>query len=128
MSEKAPALAAVLGASAKPDRISNQAVRRLKESGFRVIPVHPGLGEVHGLAVVPDLASISDPVDVLTVYVGPGRVGPLIPDIVALNPATVILNPGAESPELEVALDRASISWEHACTLVLLRTGQLRSR
>ena len=36
----------------------------------------------------------------------------------------VILNPGAESDELQRALDAALIRWEHACTLVLLRTGQ----
>jgi hypothetical protein len=36
----------------------------------------------------------------------------------------VILNPGAESRELERALHDARIPYEHACTLVLLRTGQ----
>ena len=32
---------AVLGASRKPARYSNQAVRLLKTSGYRVIPIHP---------------------------------------------------------------------------------------
>jgi hypothetical protein len=36
----------------------------------------------------------------------------------------VIINPGAESRELELALRNARIPFEHACTLVLLRTGQ----
>jgi uncharacterized protein len=33
---------AVLGASHKPERYSNQAVRMLKEYGHTVIPVTPG--------------------------------------------------------------------------------------
>ena len=39
----------VMGASAKPDRYSNQAVRLLLENGHEVIPVHPKLDEVEGL-------------------------------------------------------------------------------
>jgi uncharacterized protein len=48
----------------------------------------------------------------------------MIGDIVALAPGRVILNPGAESAELELALRNARIPFERACTLVLLRVGQ----
>ena len=44
--------------------------------------------------------------------------------ILRLRPRRVVLNLGAESPELEPALEDAGIPWEHACTLVLLRTGR----
>jgi hypothetical protein len=44
--------------------------------------------------------------------------------ILALRPGRVILNPGTESPALEQALTTAGIPWQHACTLVMLRTGQ----
>jgi hypothetical protein len=44
--------------------------------------------------------------------------------ILALKPGRVILNPGTESPDLEQALSDAGIPWLHACTLVMLRTGQ----
>ncbi len=115
---------AVLGASANLDRYSNQAVVRLLSAGHQVIPVNPGLKELYGLDVVPDLGSITDPVDVLTVYLGERRIGQHMEAIVDLKPRRVILNPGAESQELEDALDRAGIKWEHACTLVLLNTGQ----
>jgi len=49
---------------------------------------------------------------------------PLIPEIVALSPKRVILNPGTESPELMKALTDASIPFIEGCTLVMLATGQ----
>lgn len=115
---------AVLGASDKKERYSNQAVVLLKERGHRVIPVHPVLAEIEGLPVVRKLEAISEAVDTLTVYVGPERSRGLIGAIVDLAPGRVILNPGAESPELEAALAEHGIPCQKACTLVLLRTGQ----
>ncbi len=115
---------AVLGASNNPDRYSNMAVRRLREAGHRVIPVHPALSEIEGLPVAQSLGGISEPVDTLTLYVGPQRSAPMINDIVRLAPKRVIFNPGTESPELASALDQASIPHVEACTLVMLQTGQ----
>lgn len=114
----------VLGASPKPVRYSHQAVRLLQDQGFQVIPVHPKVAHIEHIPVVRSLDAVSGPVDTLTIYVGPERLHPLIDSIVKLRPGRVILNPGAESHELEVALANARIQSERACTLVLLRTGQ----
>ncbi len=114
----------VLGASPKPVRYSYQAVRLLNDKGFRVIPVHPRAANIDHIPVLHSLAAIREPVDTLTLYVGPERAHPQIQSIVELRPGRVILNPGAESRELEVALANAGIPFERACTLVLLRTGQ----
>ena len=115
---------AVLGASHKPERYSNQAVRMLKEYGHEVVPVTPGRAVIEDLHVVPDLGGIEGAIDTLTLYVGPERSAQLQDSILALRPGRVILNPGTESPALEQALTEAGIPWQHACTLVLLRTGQ----
>ncbi len=117
-------LVAVLGASPKKERYSNKAIQMLRSHGHRVIPVNPGHKKIDGLPVVGRLTDIPQPVDTVTVYVGPDHIGPLIPDIVKLKPARVILNPGAESDELVKALNRAKIPHLEACTLVLLSTGQ----
>ena len=114
----------VLGASDKPERYSHQAVRLLLEHGHEVVPVHPREKVVAGLAVVPDLAHVTGPVDTLTLYVGAAISSSLQPQIVALRPARVIFNPGAENPDLQAALAAQGIRTEAACTLVLLRTGQ----
>ena len=113
----------VLGASKKPMRYSNQAVRRLVEQGYRVTPVHPRLEVVEGLRVANDLQGVSQPVDTLTLYVGPERIRPLIDQVVRLKPGRVIFNPGSESDELKCRLERAGIHWLEACTLVMLRIG-----
>jgi uncharacterized protein len=114
----------VLGASPKPVRYSYRALKLLQDKGYRVVPVHPKGGRIEHLPVLADLGQVAGPVDTLTVYVGPERVLGMIGAIVDLRPGRVILNPGTESRELELALHQASIPYEHACTLVLLRTGQ----
>ncbi len=114
----------VLGASDKRERHSNKAVRLLKSEGFHVIPVHPSLQTVEGLPVTASLGEIREPVDTLTLYVGPRHAAVLSDAIVALSPGRVIFNPGTETPELMEKLDGAGIPYQEACTLVLLSTGQ----
>jgi uncharacterized protein len=113
----------VLGASDKPLRYSNQAVRLLLEKGYRVTPVHPRLAVIEGLPVAKGLWAAQQPVDTLTLYVGPQRLAPLIDDVIQLKPSRVIFNPGTESKELRQRLEQTGIHWLEACTLVLLRIG-----
>jgi predicted CoA-binding protein len=123
---EAPAdhVVAVLGASRKPARYANQALRLLKTGGYRVIPIHPKIAEIEGIAVSPKLCMIPDRVHTLTLYVGPARSREMVQDIVDLNPARVIFNPGTESRGLEDTLRSHHIECIHGCTLVMLRTGQ----
>ena len=115
---------AVLGASPKPARYANQAVRLLLQHGYRVTPIHPRFEEIEGLPVASRLEQVTQPVDTLTLYVGPERLAPQIAELVALGPRRVIFNPGTESIALQQALDEAGIEWLEACTLVMLKTGQ----
>lgn len=114
----------VMGASAKPDRYSNMAIRLLLEHGHEVLPVHPRLDDVEGLKVFHHLSEINDPVDILTLYVGPDTSSAAAEAILRLRAGRVIFNPGSENPELAQRLSQAGIAHEQACTLVLLRTGQ----
>ncbi|KAA3656259.1 MAG: CoA-binding protein [Calditrichaeota bacterium] len=115
---------AVLGASPKRDRYSNQAIRLLGDYGHEVIPVNPREQEIEGLSVIHDISEIDGKIDSLTVYLNPKISSKMAQEIVSLNPGRVILNPGAESPDLEKALDENGIKYLHACTLVMLRTDQ----
>ena len=112
----------VLGASPKPTRYSNRAVRLLQEQGYRVTPIHPRCAQIEGLAVTDKLERVERPVHTLTLYLGPERLSPLIDTVLALGPQRVIFNPGSELTELEECLDQAGIPWLHACTLVMLST------
>jgi hypothetical protein len=113
----------VLGASNKPLRYSNQAIRLLLEKGYQTTPVHPKLERIEGLPVAASLRAVRQPVDTLSLYVGPQRLVPLTDDIIALRPGRVIFNPGSESRDLVQRLEQAGIPWLEACTLVLLRIG-----
>jgi predicted CoA-binding protein len=115
---------AILGASKKPDRYSYKAFKLLREHGYDPIPIHPVLENLEGAQVMKSILDIPDPVDTLTLYVGPGRITALIPEILQAKPRRVILNPGTESQELMDALDGAGIKYVEACTLVLLKTDQ----
>ena len=114
---------AVLGASPKPDRYSNQAVRLLASFDYRPIPVNPAHNEIEELPCFPNLGAIDEPVHTITLYLGPARSTPLIDEIVAAKPQRIILNPGAENEELAAAASGAGIEVVEGCTLVMLRTG-----
>jgi len=115
---------AVLGASPKPARYANQVQRLLQELGYKITPIHPKFAEIEGLKVVNTLAKVEQPIDTLTLYVGPERLAPQIDELVALQPKRVIFNPGTESKALQQALSAADIKWFEACTLVMLKTDQ----
>jgi len=116
---------AVLGASPKPQRYSNQAIHLLRSYGHTVLPVNPAHTEIEGLRVVAHVDDLPHGrVDTVTVYVSPQHSDPLLPGLLRLRPRRVIFNPGAENPVLERELEKAGIKVEEACTLVLLRTGQ----
>ena len=119
-----PETVAILGASPDPARFSHMAQRALLQHGHTPVPVNPRYDRIDGIRCLPDLDSIDRPVDTLTVYVRPGILQPMIDDIIRLEPARVILNPGTESDKAAARLESAGIRVQQACTLVLLDTGR----
>ena len=114
---------AVLGASPRPDRYSNQALRLLAQFDYRPLPVNPACDTIDGLDCVPNLAAIEEPIHTVTLYLQSARSTPLIQEILAANPQRIIMNPGAENEELAAAASGAGIEVVEGCTLVMLRTG-----
>lgn len=117
----------VLGASSDPTRYSFRAMQMLENYGHRPIPIHPRETDILGKPVVPSIQELvkrGDRVDTVTVYVNSQVSAQLEKDLVALKPARVIFNPGAENPSLSKALEKNGIKVEDACTLVLLQTNQ----
>ncbi len=114
---------AILGASAKPERYANKAQVLLAEHGHRVFPVSPTGADILGVEGYSSVSEISEKIDTLTLYLGPDRLAPLIDEIISAKPGRVIFNPGTESKEAITAFEKAGITCEEACTLVLLQTG-----
>lgn len=62
---------AVIGASSRRNRPSNEILRYLVAAGYDVVPVHPREREVEGLTCYPSLAAAVDatgPVDIVDVF------------------------------------------------------------
>ncbi len=116
----------ILGASDKPDRFAFKAMTMLKQYGHEPILVNPTLTlkEIAGHIVHSDLDLVPRPVDTLTVYVNPRISVNLKEKIISLKPKRVIFNPGTENPAIEFALKKTGIDTIHACTLVMLSTGE----
>ena len=114
----------VLGASPKPERCSNKAVRLLLQHGHTVLPVHPAVDEIEGLPVFAKLPDIGKPIDTVSLYLSPAHSLPIADELISIKPQRVIFNPGTESSELQAGLAEAGIEVEEACTLVLLHSGQ----
>ncbi|WP_409479496.1 CoA-binding protein [Pseudobdellovibrio sp. HCB154] len=114
----------IVGASDKPDRFAYKAMVMLKQYGHEPILVNPTLKEIEGHTVYPDLDQVLRPVDTLTMYVNP-RISVAMKDqIIALKPKRVIFNPGTENPAIAFDLKKTGIDTIHACTLVMLSTGE----
>jgi uncharacterized protein len=115
---------AILGASRLPDRFAYKAFKMLQEYGHTPIPVTPKFDEIEGVKAYASLNDVKEPVDTLTMYVGPDLSTKLSPDIMMLKPRRVIFNPGSENPELAAKLEAAGVKVVEQCTLVLLRAGK----
>lgn len=114
----------VLGASTKPERYSNIAIRMLREYDHPVVAIGLREGSVGGVQIDTDLASIDAPIDTVTLYVSARRQEPYMDWILSASPRRVIFNPGTENDAFARQLQEAGIQPVFACTLVMLRTNQ----
>lgn len=111
----------VIGASEKPERYSNKAIRSLKEKGHEVVALAKRSGQVDGVKISTEFPK--ELVDTVTMYVGPQRQGEYYDKILNLKPQRVIFNPGTENSEFIGKLEERGIEAVEACTLVMLSIG-----
>jgi len=62
---------ALVGASPKPERDSNEVMRYLLEHGYEVYPVNPRYSEVLGRKCYPSVLDIPDDVEIVDLFVRP---------------------------------------------------------
>ena len=95
---------AVVGLSPRPERPSHRIARRLKEWGYRVIPVRPALHEVLGEKAYPRLADVPEKIDLVNVFRAAGEVGPIVEQCIALGLPAIWIQQGIVN---EPAAERA---------------------
>src|SRR3954462_14000427 len=61
-------VAAMVGASANPEKASNGIMRKLQSVGYRVIPVNPRETEVLGERSYPSLIDVPERIDIVDVF------------------------------------------------------------
>ena len=113
----------VIGASTKPERYSNMAIRKLTNYNHETVAFGMREGEEAGITIDTELKQYKN-IDTVTLYLNPERQEQYYDYIIALNPKRVIFNPGTENPEFYGLLAENNIDFEVACTLVLLSTNQ----
>lgn len=112
-----------MGASLKPHRYSNMAIRSLVKKEHDVVAFGLREGTVEGTQIDSELINYEG-IHTITLYMNAERQKAYYSYIMALNPERVIFNPGAENFELKALLDKEGIENEMSCTLVLLSTNQ----
>ena len=113
----------VLGASLNPSRYSNLVIHSLLKKGAEVFALGNKEGLVESVEIQTEKFAIPN-LDVITLYLNPKRQVEYYDYIIELNPKRVIFNPGTENMELVELLRDNNITYELACTLVLLSTNQ----
>jgi len=113
----------VLGASGNPSRYSYLAIQRLRQLGHPVVAIGRRISKVGDVAIETDQVK-TEGVDTITLYLNPTNQQKYYDYILSLNPKRIIFNPGAENDQLEKLAEEKGIEPLHACTLVMLGTGQ----
>ena len=112
-----------MGASLKPDRYSNRAIRALRQHGHPVVAVGLREGTVEDVPLVKAIPPAAK-VDTVTMYLNEDNQAEWEEQLIALHPRRIIFNPGAENPAFAKKAEAAGIETLEACTLVMLSTGQ----
>jgi len=108
---------ALVGASDRPDRPSHGVMARLQAHGYRVIPINPQLAgqQLLGETVLPDLAAVGEPIDLVDIFRRPIAAGEAVDEAIAVGAKAVWLQLGvindeaaarAEAAGLQAVMDR----------------------
>jgi hypothetical protein len=112
---------AIVGLSTDPQKASHFVATYLKRAGYRIVPVSPKPGTILGQTVVPALADIGVPIDVVVIFRPARDCLPVVEQAIAANAKAVWIQLGIVSVEaaehargagLDVVMDRC-IKMEH---------------
>ena len=109
----------VLGASLKPERYSNLAIRRLRSHDQPVVAVGLREGIIDDVKVLTGMPPLEG-IHTISVYMNAKNQQQFQEYMLGLKPSRIIFNPGAENPVFAARAAASGIEVEEACTLVML--------
>src|SRR5262245_41033175 len=114
---------AVVGASRDREKYGNKVLRCYLQNSIDTVPINPGGGEIEGLPSYPDLASLPEPVDGVSIITPPKVTEKVVDQALALGIKQIWMQPGAES---DAAIEKAEAAGANViaggpCLLVALR-------
>lgn len=113
---------AVVGLSPKPERPSHGIALYLKDAGYRVIGVNPGIKDFMGEPVYASLADIPEPVDVVDIFRAADAVPAIVDEAIEKKAKAIWMQSGivhneaakkAEAAGLQVVMNKC-IMVEHS--------------
>ena len=113
---------AVVGASSDPEKYGHKCYRCLLQDGRTAYPINPRATEILGHPAFPDLKSLPEKVESISVITPPAVTEKVMDDAIAAGVKNVWMQPGAES---KAAVDKArkaglNVIPGNACLLVVL--------
>lgn len=113
----------VLGASAKPERFSYDAIRSLQKNNIPVIALGRRAADLGDIKIRKGIPDDITEVHTVTLYLSAANQKEYYDFILSLNPKRIIFNPGTVNRELAgIALKRGIIV-VNDCMLVMLNRG-----
>ena len=109
---------AIIGASAKPEKFGNKAVRAYIQQGWTVYPVNPKEAEIEGIKAFKSIRELPDGVDEASIYLAPKLVPSVLRELAAKGIPKVWLNPGTESDIAIELAEELGIEAVVACSIV----------
>ena len=102
---------AVVGLSANPERPSNQVAWYLHQQGYRLFGVNPlcPAPEVFGVPMLPSLASLPEPVDLVDVFRRPEYTPAVAREAVAVGAGALWLQAGIYSAEARAIAEEGGL-------------------
>ena len=100
---------AVVGLSANQERPSFRVASAMQALGYRIIPVRPKVVEVLGETAYPDLASVTQAIDLVDVFRAPEHVPEIVDACIALGVKYLWLQDGVIHEEAAQRAQAAGI-------------------
>lgn len=114
---------AVVGLSPNPERPSHRIARRLREWGYRVIPVRPAVERVLGEKAYPRLLDVPERIDLVDVFRAAQYLDPIVQDCIERKIPALWLQQGivneaaaarAAAAGIRVVMDRCiAVDYRH---------------